>query len=362
MKRTYGAAVALALLLVPVSASAGTVTGAQVERIAPDRLKLSWADAGMVDVYMADGADVPVNRAILVSRLDGDGTYEQTVPAGTRPYFLVRDHRSGATLRVSERLVPLDHGSNFRDVGGYVGAGGKHVRWGMIYRSGATPLISDADAKLIAGLHLANMVDLRSSEERQLAPTKIEGVPYHAVGYSMATLMAAMRPAASGTGAGGTAGNGAGLYSAMPEMLAPQIRLLFGRLLAKEGPVVFNCSAGQDRTGFAAAMILSALAVPRDVIIADYHLSTQYRRPEYEMGKIDPNAFPDNVAAQMFARYHANPAAAKPQILKTPDGKPLLAFAFDAIDQRYGSVDAYLEKVVGLTKVDIAALRVTYLE
>jgi protein-tyrosine phosphatase len=48
-------------------------------------------------------------------------------------------------------------------------AGGKHVRWGMIYRSGATPLLTDGDVQTVAGLNLAGVVDLRSSEERQLA-------------------------------------------------------------------------------------------------------------------------------------------------------------------------------------------------
>ena len=56
-------------------------------------------------------------------------------------------------------------------------SGGKHVRWGMIFRSGATPLLTDADQAAVAKLHLANMVDLRSDEERQLAPSKIYGVP-----------------------------------------------------------------------------------------------------------------------------------------------------------------------------------------
>ena len=84
-----------------------------------------------------------------------------------------------ATARMAARsgLLPLEHSSNFRDIGGYPAAGGKHVRWGMIFRSGATPLLTDADQAAVAKLHLANMVDLRSDEERQLAPSKIYGVP-----------------------------------------------------------------------------------------------------------------------------------------------------------------------------------------
>src|SRR3546814_7040686 len=92
-----------------------------------------------------------------------------------------------------ERALPLEHGSNFRDIGGYPAAGGKHVRWGMIFRSGGTPLLNDADEQRIGALKLGEMVDLRSSEERVLAPTRIYGVRYTAVGYSMGPMSANLR-------------------------------------------------------------------------------------------------------------------------------------------------------------------------
>ena len=347
---------ALALALTPAAAFAAPAD-ALVERVAPDRLKISWADRNGVDVYMADRPDAAADAATLVSGNDRDGKHEVAVAPGARPYFLLRDRKDGGAVRAAERLLPLEHSSNFRDIGGYPAAGGKHVRWGMIFRSGATPLLTDADQAAVAKLHLANMVDLRSDEERQLAPSKIYGVPYHAVGYSMNAILSAMRPAA-GSPATAMPTNGGALYRQMPEMLAPQMRVLFGRLRAHEGPLLYNCSAGQDRTGFATALILAALGVPRDVIIADYHLSTGYRRPEYEMVRFDPAAFPDNAAAKLFS--HAG--ATKPQPLKEADGTAFLSFALDAIDQRYGSVEAYLDKQLGFNAVDVAALRATYLE
>src|SRR3546814_14564024 len=70
------------------------------------------------------------------------------------PYFRLRDQRDGGMIRVAERALPLEHGSNFRDIGGYPAAGGKHVRWGMIFRSGWTPLLNDADEQRIGALKL----------------------------------------------------------------------------------------------------------------------------------------------------------------------------------------------------------------
>lgn len=353
---------ALLLATAPLPAFADTPANPVVERIAPDRLKVSWTDRNGVDIYMADRADATFDAAKLVSANDRDGIHEMAVAPGTRSYFLLRDHKDGASARTAERLLPLEHGSNFRDIGGYPAASGKHVRWGMIYRSGATALLTEADMKTVEGIKLANLVDLRSSEERQLAPTRIYGVPYHAVGYSMSAITNAMVTAPAATAGQAMPSNGGALYRRMPQMLAPQMRLLFARLLAKEGPLAYNCSAGQDRTGFATALILSALGVPRDTIIADYHLSTRYRRPEYEMPKFDPAAFPDNAAAQMFSRYRRDPAAAKPQPLKEADGTAFLSFALDEIDKHYGSVEGYLDKELGVSAIDVAALRASYLE
>lgn len=346
-------ALALGGALLPMAAVAAPASPV-VERVSADRLKISWTGADSVDVYQADRPDMTAEAAKLISPKDRDGVHELTVAPGERAYFLLKDRKDGKAVRVAERVLPLEKGSNFRDIGGYPAADGRHVKWGMIYRSGATAVLSDADLRIIDGLHLANMVDLRSTEERQLGPSRITGVPYNAVGYSMAAITNGMKS----DGEGSAPRNGGALYRKMPDMLTPQLRVLFNRLIAGQGPLVYNCSAGQDRTGIATALILSALGVPRDVIIADYHLSTTYRHPEFETAPFDPAAFPDNAAAKMFAQYRGH----KPTPLKEADGTAFLSFALEEIDQRYGSVEGYLDKALGISSVDVATLRATYLE
>src|SRR5690606_32336280 len=117
---------ALLLTAMPVAALAEIPGNALVERVAPDRLKISWANNGGVDVYMADKADALPDDAMLVSGNDRDGKHELTVTAGERSYFLLRDHKDGKSVRVAERLLPLEQGSNFRDIGGYPAADGRH--------------------------------------------------------------------------------------------------------------------------------------------------------------------------------------------------------------------------------------------
>jgi len=355
MTRNFAATTLSAVLLLSASTALAAVSAEKVERTGPDKIVVTWTDKDPVDVYVAERPDAAPADAKLVSANDRDGRFESAT-GSARPFFLLKDRGDGAVVRTAERLVPLEQGSNFRDLGGYPGAGGKHVRWGQIYRSGGTPMLTDADLKAIQSLGLTDMVDLRSSEERVLAPTRINGVRYHAVGYSMMTLMGDVGDAASNRDSLGK------VYERLPTMLVPQLRELFDALLEGDGPLAYNCSAGQDRTGFASAVVLTALGTPRDVIYADYHLSTVYRRPDYEMPKISPAVMEGNPTAAFFARYQDNPQARKPRPLVDGEGRPLLQHALEAVEQKYGSIEAYLDKEVGVDAADIAKLRARYLE
>jgi len=352
MRKIAGTTAFTLLLAMGPAALAGVIGAPMAERTAPDMVVVRWTDRDPVDVYVSDRPNVPLAQARRVSAGDRDGRYEMRVAPKARPYFLLRDGVTGAQTRVAERLVWLEHGSNFRDIGGYPAFGGKHVRWGMIYRSGGTPLLTDADVQRVQGL-VTDMVDLRSSEERALAPTRVEGVRYAAVGYPMANI--------SGLGTSTPAPAGQS-YRRFPTMLAPHLKIVFAKLLANQGPLVYNCSAGQDRTGFATAMVLSALGVPREVILADYHLSTTYRRPEYEMPRFDAATQAANPVAGFFGRYQQDPAAAKPRPLFDADHRALLETAFNEVETRWGSVNNYLAKEVGVGPVELARLRAIYLQ
>ncbi|MFT4046517.1 MAG: tyrosine-protein phosphatase [Solimonas sp.] len=353
MAKRFTAALAVVLLGGVAGKAVARVSDAIATRGVDGQVTLHWTASGPVDVLKTSSADGRIGAATPVSMADADGTTTVSVAPSERLYFLLRDKKDGSVTRVAERLVPLQQGSNFRDIGGYEGAGGKHVRWGLIYRSGATPMLSAQDLAAVNALHLKQLVDLRSDEERVLAPTKIDGVTYTAYGYSMQRIFEGMR------GAAGMPQNGSALYRSLPLLLAPQMKLLFAALLSKQGPVEYNCSAGQDRTGFATAMILSALGTPRDVIVRDYLLSPTYRRPQWEMPPIDPAMFPDNPVAKVFA---GNGAARQAQPLVDDQGHAFLLGAFEEIDSKWGSPEGYLQQVVGLSAADIASLRATYLE
>jgi protein-tyrosine phosphatase len=355
MRKSSTLLIALATVLASQPVTAGIVEKAQVERTATGDLSVEWSDSDPVDVFVTDNPAGSIAQAKLLSDKDRDGRFLLPAAGVERRYFLLRDEKTKRVVTVAERVLPLEHGSNFRDIGGYPAAGGKHVRWGLIYRSGASAMLTDADVQQVQALGLKQLVDLRSSEERVLAPTRIDGVPYTAVGYSMAAVL---KPASGN----GEIKNGGAMYRNFPTFLAPQLRIVFADLLAQKGAIAYNCSAGQDRTGFVTAIILSALGTPRDIIIQDYHLSTKYRQPANEMPKINLAAHPNDPAAAVFARYQDDPRGMVAQPLKEADGTAFLSSAFDEIDKRWGSVDGYLEKEIGLNKVDIANLRRIYLQ
>ena len=329
------------------------VTSAEVARDDSDHLTVSWHDVDPVDIYAGDRPDFRPDAKSAVVLASTVGTYVVDHAGTSRRYFILVDRRDHSRFEVAERVVPLAQGSNFRDIGGYVGAGGKRVRWGLIYRSAGQPLLTPADVAYVQSLGVGQLVDLRSSDERVIAPSRITGIPYTAVGYDMADLM-------KGAG-GGPIRNGADLYHNFPHLLAPQLRIVFAHLLHQDTPIIYNCSAGQDRTGFVTAMVLTALGVDYDTIVADYHLSTQYRRPDYEMPPIDPALAASNPTAKLFLAMQKSPAARTPQPLKDADGRPFLRGAFDEITAKWGSVDAYLQQEAGVGPAEIARLRAKYL-
>ncbi|MEL0209974.1 MAG: tyrosine-protein phosphatase [Novosphingobium sp.] len=185
-------------------------------------------------------------------------------------------------------------------------------------------------------------------------PTRLNGIRYTAIDYSMTSMMPTMSvPGASSM---------YDLYRTMPTFFAPHFKLVFDDLLRRKGPIMYHCSAGQDRTGVTTAVVLSALGVPRDVIVEDYHLSTQFRRPAFEMPPISPAMAEANPVARMFAGYQKAPGADKPAPLKTSDGRAYLEGAFAEIDARWGSVDNYLVSEVGLTREQLKEIRRFYTE
>jgi protein-tyrosine phosphatase len=343
-----------ATLCVAIASPALAIDKIDIKRVDAAKVTLTWEDRDKIDIYRVDQPDAALDDAMLVASHNGSSAKTFPVPADARKYFRIKDHGDQRITAIAERLFPLEQGSNFRDVGGYIGAGGKALRWGKIYRSGALPLLSDRDNKLLGGLGIQSIIDLRSLDERQVAPTMLDdrtGALFIANDYPMKPMMESFARAGSNN-----------MYSGMEKTFAPQYRSIFKRLLADDGAVMYHCSAGQDRTGVATALILTALGVDRETILKDYHLSTPSRRLEWEMPKADPADYPGNLIVQYYAAAAKKPGGAKAEPLYGADGQSHLVKFFAHLETQYGSVEAYLDKELGIDAIAVAKLRSIYLE
>lgn len=262
-----------------------------------------------------------------------------------------------------DRVLPLDGGSNFRDMGGLFTADGRRVRRGLLFRSGVMTSLTEADMEYLDDFGFQRIVDLRSTEERDLYPNHWAAqrdVQVVAHEYSIREMLER-----AGREDGSAAGSSMHvMYKSLPYTLEPQLKLFFAELVAGNAPLAVNCSAGQDRTGISSALLLLALGVPKDVVIQDYLNSTRLRRPVIERGDVDlVAAAEDNFFAAFMIRYSGGSDKVSPaKPLLTERGVPFLRFALDQIEQDFGSVEAFLAARIDVDTAEIEELRSLYLE
>ena len=260
------------------------------------------------------------------------------------------------------RLLPLEGGSNFRDMGGYPTVDGRTVKRGLLFRSGAMTGLTQEDQTYLEQFGFAAVMDLRSSEEIELYPNHWAAntdIDYLSVPYSILELMAQVAEEPESLA---DTRDYSSMYVTMIDMLKPQLKTYFDALLNEQTPIVVNCSAGQDRTGVTSALLLSVLGVDEDLVIEDYLLSTDFRRPLVESGDVDlEEAAKTNAFAAVMLEYGEGQDTSRANPLVTAQGKPFLRFTLDALKARYGSVEAFLTNELELKDTDMQRMRDLYL-
>lgn len=255
-----------------------------------------------------------------------------------------------------ERVLKLDGVHNFRDYGGYASALGGRIKPRVLWRSAQHSEASEADVAAIDGLGLATVIDLRGDSERAANPCR-RGPNFAAQVFYQEGETAGLAPhiaaAADALNAQSAHDALAGYYRQMPhrDNLLPMLRCYFLALGRGEGPSLVHCVAGKDRTGFAAAMLHHVLGVHRDEILADYLLTNQAGNIEARIA---------DGARHIRGRY-GDVDDATVRVLMGVD-EAFLAASFAAIDEQHGTVDAYLDTVLGVDQAAQERLRGLYLE
>ena len=186
-------------------------------------------------------------------------------------------------MSTPSRLITLSGATNFRDLGGYVGRDGRPVQWRKLFRSDHLGTLTPQDIAVLSGLRLSRVADFRGVAERAEQMCAMPGVAVHslAIDPTVVQAMKDLQTAGRHLTAQETVRLMEHTYHAFVHHNADRFAALFALLLESDDPLVFHCTAGKDRTGFAAAMILLALGVPRDVVMQDYLLTNScYRMPD----------------------------------------------------------------------------------
>lgn len=245
-------------------------------------------------------------------------------------------------LRHPDRSLKLSGASNFRDLGGYTGAGGQAVRWRRIFRSDHLAALTPEDLQALQSMGLARVFDFRGVTERAAVPYDLKGMAQHSLPIEP-TVVQRMKDLAE-TGHKITPAETVELmqqtYRAFVHDNAARFGELFKHLLENDQPMVFHCTAGKDRTGFAAALILLALDVPREVVMEDYLLTNElYRMPELSVHRA-----PQEVLNVLWRVQEA-----------------FMDAAMQAVDADYGGVQAYLADELEVGERERARLKELYL-
>lgn len=252
-----------------------------------------------------------------------------------------------------ERLVRLEGALNCRDLGGYPTADGRVTRWGVVYRSDGLDQLTDADLDLLEELGIRLVIDFRIDLEVDRAPTRLRDHPHLRrqrlpIGDEFAgtTVLELIQ---SGEVTRYTVDQVAAGYEHMLAEWATSFGAAITDLADEANhPALFHCTAGKDRTGLMAMLLLGTLGVADDDIVRDYELTTHYRsskrveilRPQLEAAGVDVADVLPFLTAQA----------------------PVMRATVDRLQARYATFERYLTEAAGVAPATIERLRSTLLE
>ena len=260
-------------------------------------------------------------------------------------------------LREDYRKLPFTGAHNFRDLGGYKTEDGRTVKWGKIYRSDNLHSLTDEDLKYMKRLNIESVVDFRSVEERENEPDRlnpdmtqvllpIKFQPKELDDDSIKNLMKDLT-----FGDLDSSNLLRDFNIVIVEEFAEEYKNFFRRIIENNAePLVFHCTAGKDRAGFASAMILTILGVPREKVIEDYLLTNTYVKDHVDDKMLE-------IELKTFFRADTDNLR-KINLVE----ERYIQAAFDTIDSKWGGMDRYISEALNLNEEDILKLQDFYLE
>lgn len=261
------------------------------------------------------------------------------------------------TQRVAHRRALLKGTHNTRDIGGYQTIDGRSIRWGMLYRSDRLSKLRSRDKPTLQRMNLYSVIDFRSVYERERSPDRLPAeynIKYIALPIldeGNAMIGKDIRDRIKNGNITGIDPH-AMLIGANQEFVVDfreQYRAFLKILLEAEGQaVLWHCTSGKDRAGFAAALILTLLGVPEKTVFEDYLLTNRYLQPSLRRQLQIVRLVKGHKVRDLLHGF-------------TIANEAFLRTAFDTVAREFGSFDAYIRDGLGITHDEVNLLKSRYL-
>jgi|TARA_B110000196_G_scaffold268228_1_gene242251 protein-tyrosine phosphatase len=247
-----------------------------------------------------------------------------------------------------KRHLAFDGASNLRDLGGYTTKDGRQTQWRRFVRSAIPNRITEKGQRDLIDYGVGAIIDLRAPADLDAAPnifTKSDEIAFHHHDFWGDRL----KGFKSSPTSPGQAEKLADLYRTGLEKCGGVIVEIMTTMTQGDHATVFHCSAGKDRTGIVAAMLLGVAGVPHDTVAADFALTDRYLEdPKRDHAESDPLTIPESALPN--AKGDTLPIYMHSCLPRT------MALALEFLDENYGGVEGYLLES-GLSTQHIARLR-----
>lgn len=246
----------------------------------------------------------------------------------------------------SQRVVRMQGTVNFRDAGGYLTKDGRQVVWGKVYRSADISKLTSQDLQTLSGKRIYTVIDFRGIKESAAAPDRLLPHTDYTLSPAGSDSLPDLRQMAARVKQGGFLEKMYGTETI--QYWGQRYRPLFQKLLTlpDTAALLFHCTGGRDRTGMAAALFLYALGVPQPTIEEDFTASNVYLQSMNE---------------KMFRPMAQGMGMSVEEIRKAFELRPeLIRSFFKTITEKYGSVEMFMDKELGVGKNELSVLRKKY--
>ncbi|MCP9610611.1 tyrosine-protein phosphatase [Coprobacter tertius] len=298
------------------------------------------------DVYPQTEGNVKIYTSVNPDKFDiqspplaecpiSDGSVRVTAGKNMmRHYFLLCfDHKYDKIVGI--RAPKLNYIQNFRDLGGYETQQKKYIRWGKIFRSGSLDSLDYLSSRRLNLMGIRTLIDFRTTDKFRTPPGSIQlenviNLPVN----TPCSYVIRDKVHNNELRRGDAIIYMQDFYMEISQHSKSAFRSMFNQLLVEDNyPVVLSSRYGKDQVGFAVALILCALDVPKQQIIDDYLLSNDL--VDKRVCDIDPTNLSYDVQEAITIFMSAD--------------QRFLSYTLEKLRKEYGSINKYLEQELGLT-------------